>query len=48
LVLVFTSTTVDIAELKEAYVNISLNLSTTKDIYETVIENVTIADADEE
>ena len=39
--LVFAANSITIAELKEAYVNISLNVSSTRDVYELVVENVT-------
>lgn len=41
-VLTFIANSITIAELKEAYVNITLNTSTTKEIYELVVENVTV------
>lgn len=42
LVLVFTAHSFNFAVLKEAYINITFNTSTTKEIYELVVENVTI------
>jgi len=41
-VLTFIANSITVAELKEAYVNITLNTSTTKEIYELVVENVTV------
>lgn len=49
--LILAANSITIAELKEAYVNISLNLSSTRDVYELVVENVTeeeTADKEEE
>jgi hypothetical protein len=41
-VLTFVANSITVTELKEAYVNITLNTSTTKEVYELVVENVTM------
>jgi hypoxia up-regulated 1 len=46
-VLTFIANSITVAELKEAYVNITLNTSTTKEVYELVVENVTAEEASE-
>ncbi len=46
-VLTFIANSITVAELKEAYVNITLNTSTTKEVYELVVENVTAEEVPE-
>lgn len=41
-ILVFQASSITIAELKEAYINVTLNTTTTKEVYELVTENITI------
>jgi hypothetical protein len=45
-VLTFIANSITVAELKEAYVNITLNTSTTKEVYELVVENVTVEETE--
>ena len=45
--LVFAAHSTNFAELKEAYVNITLNTSTTREITEVIVENVTIEEKEE-
>jgi hypothetical protein len=40
--MIFAAHSTNFAELKEAYINITLNTSTTKEVYELVVENVTV------
>ena len=46
LVLVFAAHSFNFAELKEAYINITVNTTTTREVVELEVENVTIEEAE--